>query len=346
MIPLPPDAPAWQSALRRIRQAGPRPLIACSGGADSVALAALCACLPSAPDWSPVLGHVNHHLRPDSDNDQRIALQTATRLGLPCRVVELDPSPILTHANGLEAGARQQRYDALCAMADDVGATAILTAHHAQDRLETALLHLAEGTGIRGLAGPLASTRWRREHGAALPVLRPLLELWPEDLRTWLGALGLPWTEDPSNLDQRFARNRLRAEVIPPFRAMARPAGLVRSLAQLAADADLLDQLLRPHLDDVVLRRSPGQVLIDRVMLAKRDLELRGALLLRLVGEVSHGRVDSRFVNELATRTPEKGTLTLLGHQVRAELSTRHIRIGGTTDPRTPLALMPGTPSG
>ncbi len=191
---------------------------AVSGGADSLALLALAA----AAGCSPTAVHVDHGLRPGSDREFDLVQAAASAVGVPARSVRVE----LTDGPNLEARARTARYAALPG--------GVLTGHTADDQAETVLVNLLRGSGIDGLAGMRASTQ------------RPLLGLRRHETRDLCRTLGFAVVDDPSNLDPRFVRNRVRHEVLPLLQDVSGrdlvPV-LTRQAALVADEADLLDEL-------------------------------------------------------------------------------------------------------
>jgi tRNA(Ile)-lysidine synthase len=218
-------------------QPGDLVLAACSGGADSLALAAALAF--EAPRLGLRAGGVtiDHGLQPGSADRASQVVRLLRRL-------ELDPAeqvPVTVRGGpgggGPEAAARTARYTALDQLARRTGAAAVLLAHSQDDQAETVLLGLARGAGGRSLAGmPARRGRFRR----------PLLGLPRATLRDACLAEGLlPW-DDPHNTDPAYARARVRHEALPALEAALGPgiaAALARTAAQLAADCDALDAL-------------------------------------------------------------------------------------------------------
>jgi tRNA(Ile)-lysidine synthase len=178
--------------------------------------------------------HVDHGLRADSARDAGFVRMLGARLGVPVEVRRVEVGP-----GSVEAAARAARYAALEAEADRVGATRIATGHTADDQAETVLMRVLAGAGVRGLAA-IPPVRGR--------VIRPLLDVRRPALRELLVAAGLPWLEDPTNQDRRFARNRIRHDVLPVL-AGAVDTDVVPLLvrtARLAREAvDALEQTAR-----------------------------------------------------------------------------------------------------
>jgi tRNA(Ile)-lysidine synthase len=217
--------------------AGDLVLVACSGGADSLALAAAAAFV--APRLGLRAGGVtvDHGLQPGSAERAGQVTALLSGLGLdPVRSATVTVPPPATAA-GPEAAARQARYAALDVAAKEYGAVAILLGHTLDDQAETVLLGLARGSGGRSLAGMPA----RRG-----PYRRPLLAVRRASTGAACAELGLvPW-QDPHNRDFRFARARVRHQALPALEAALGPGvaeALARTAAQLRVDADCLDDL-------------------------------------------------------------------------------------------------------
>ena len=223
-------------------------LVACSGGPDSIALAA--ASKSERSRVGAVI--VDHGLRPESADEAQRAAGWLREHGL---------DPVLVAAvqvggeGGPEAAARRARYDALDAAAARVGADAVLLGHTKDDQAETVLLGLARGSGVRSLAGmPAARGIYRRPLlGVARAVVRAAV---PE---------GAPLVEDPHNADPRYARARVRHDVLPMLERELGP-GVVEALARTARlareDADALDALA---LEGYAVE-GDGSVLVERLV--------------------------------------------------------------------------------
>ena len=217
--------------------AGDLVLVACSGGADSLALAAAAAFV--APRLGLRAGGVtvDHGLQPGSAERAGEVLALLSGLGLdPVRRATVTVPPPATAA-GPEAAARRARYAALDVAARECAAAVVLLGHTLDDQAETVLLGLARGSGGRSLAGMPA----RRG-----PYRRPLLAVRRATTGAACAELGLePW-QDPHNRDFRFTRARVRHQALPALEAALGPGvaeALARTAGQLRADAECLDDL-------------------------------------------------------------------------------------------------------
>jgi tRNA(Ile)-lysidine synthase len=250
--------------------AGELVLAACSGGADSLALAAALA--HEAPRQGVRAGGVtvDHGLASGSAERARAVAALLSGLGL-------DPAEniAVTVASGpgqggAEAAARSARYAAFDAAARRTGAAAVLLAHSRDDQAETVLLGLARGSGSRSLAGmPERRGRYRR----------PLLHLPRATLHAACAALALPAWQDPHNADPAYLRSRARHQALPALEAALGPGiagALARTAGQLRADADLLDELAERQLPRVA---AGGGWQVE--LLAIQPPAIRGRLLRR-----------------------------------------------------------------
>ncbi len=174
-------------------------IVAVSGGVDSVVLLDV---LSTMPDVSLVVAHFDHGIRLDSASDRKFVQELA--LGHDLAFV-YEEATLGSAAS--EAKARKARYDFLQKTKDMHRARAIITAHHQDDVLETAIINLSRGTGRRGLTSLASSDE----------LVRPLLDVTKVDLIAYALANDLMWQEDVTNSDQQYLRNHIRHAVIPKF---------------------------------------------------------------------------------------------------------------------------------
>jgi tRNA(Ile)-lysidine synthase len=233
-----------------------RVLVACSGGPDSLALAAVAAYFARRGhvDGHPVsVGAVvvDHQLQPGSADIAATAARTLEDLELsPVQIRTVD---VASTGAGPEAAARDARHAALDSAAEEAGAGVILLGHTLDDQAEQVLLGLARGSGTRSLAG-MRPSRGR--------LLRPFLGLRRAETLEICRVEGLdPW-HDPSNTDPAYARSRARVEVLPLLEEKLGP-GVAESLARTASilqlDADYLEDVANDTFDR--LRRQDGEAI-------------------------------------------------------------------------------------
>ena len=209
-------------------------LVACSGGADSLALARATADVAGQEDFRAGAIIIDHGLQPGSDSVAAQASEHCREFGLdPVEVTRVDVDAFAAGA-GLEAAARDARHSAFVACATRTSAVAVLLAHTRDDQAETVLLRLTRGSGARSLSGMASRSGLIR---------RPLLELSRDDVRSTVDP-SMVW-EDPHNGDDEFLRVRVRRDVLPAMtRALGDSVvlGLARTAESLRADADALDE--------------------------------------------------------------------------------------------------------
>ncbi len=247
-------------------------LVACSGGADSLALLSATVFETRRSRLRVVGVTVDHGLQEASAAHATHVVEQMASLGVDETAtvrVTVDPGP-----RGVEAGAREARYAALGQLADHFGAGAVLLGHTLDDQAETVLLGLTRGSGGRSIAG---MRRWFRRDDVLFT--RPLLGLTRGDTESACRAEGIGWWEDPHNSDPRFVRARIRHTVLPVLERELGPgvaAALARTAEAVRADVDELDDLA-----DTWLRDHRGR-------LATTELEVLGdALRLRVLREAA-----------------------------------------------------------
>ncbi|MGC5289086.1 tRNA lysidine(34) synthetase TilS [Micromonospora sp. DT231] len=296
MAALAPPLAAIRVAVRRALTALPSGgpvLVACSGGADSLALAAATAFVAPRLGRAAVLVTVDHGLQDGSAERAEAVATWAAGFGFTSTtVVRVE---VAGRPGGPEAAAREARYQALTEAARQQDAVAVLTGHTRDDQAETVLLALARGAGPRGLAGMPA----RRDLNG-VPLLRPLLEIGREQTRAACAVLGLsPW-QDPHNSDPSYARSRVRVDLLP---ALVRALGpgvvdnLARTAGLVAADNAALDDMAAAALAGA--RCPDGGLSVPA--LAALVPAVRGRVLHSWVREVGArpGALSHRHVNAL-----------------------------------------------
>lgn len=247
-------------------------LAAVSGGGDSVALlrglSALAARTPGP--GRIVVAHFHHGLRgAAADDDAAFVADLARQLGLECEIGRAAPGELAPRQRGREGAARHARYEFFRAVAGQCGARFVVTAHTADDQVETLLQRLLRGTGVAGLAGiPRA-----RSLVPGIALLRPLLTFRRDELRDYLDQLGQPFRHDASNDDEQFARNRLRHELLPLLarRYSPDPAAALLRLAESASNCTRVVARLVDELAAHAVEHCGDRVRVDCAKLASAD---------------------------------------------------------------------------
>ena len=290
-------------------------ILAVSGGADSMAMLHGAARLHATdrPGWVLTVAHLDHALRPTSADDSAFVVAEAARLGIRAEVRRTDVAALArTEGRSLEEAGREARYRFFAQLAGDDGWVA--TAHTADDSVETVLLNLLRGSGLGGVRGVPA----RRGQ-----VVRPLIEERRATLRQLLDDAGLPYRDDPTNVDPAHLRNRVRAELVPLLdRLRVGATESIGRFARLAAEDDeYLDGLARAELE----RRRDAD---GRISWTDPPHPVLGRRILRLaVGEPAASA--ERIEALLEAASGDRGGVTIeLGGGRSASVRGRRIAIG------------------
>lgn len=269
---------------------GDRVLIACSGGSDSVGLAAILASIAKPMHLELTLAHVNHGVRHSAWQDEAVVLRIGAELGLPVKIAALSVE------RRDEAALRDARYDALTTLAKGAGAQVVATAHNAEDQTETVLLALFRGTGPAGLAGMPA----RRELAIGIELARPLMRFERMEIRRYVESSGLPYAVDPTNADLTLRRNAVR-DALSALRPLFPGLDAAVSRAAQLVSAELAD------VPEAALRRQVRQALREHKALRHVDFEHIEAA----VRALERGGSGSYSMGSGLEVTIEKGRLTV-----------------------------------
>jgi tRNA(Ile)-lysidine synthase len=298
-------------------RAGEPLLVMVSGGGDSVALLDIAVRLGA----SVTALHVNYGLREGAESDEELVRELAGRLEVPLHVRQVT----LPAEGNLQELARDARYS----LAEQLAEGDYAAAHTASDQAETVLYRLAVSPGSRALHG-MAPRRGR--------LVRPLLEVTRTEVRDHLRARGLEWREDPSNADRRFARARIRHDVLDALRELSPAAErtIAETARQLREEAELLDAAVAEAVEE--LGGGPA--------LSLDALREFPAALQRLVLRSLAGRTLSREELTRLLAVGNQGTVSLdLGGSLRAvaEYGTLRFSRAADAEPPAPVELaVPG----
>ena len=299
-------------------------VVAVSGGPDSLTLLGLLHDLAQRYPLRLHGAHLNHGLRgSESDEDAWFVQETFQRLEIPVTIERADVPTLRTRYHlSWEAAARKARYDFLARVADTVGASAVALGHTADDQAETVLLHLLRGTGIRGLQGMLTLSRWHsRDQGRDVALVRPLLQVTRQETEAHCAGLGLIPRHDPSNLQDRFTRNRIRRNLMPQLRQY-NPAvreALTRLASTVAQDVAYIDQRVQEAWPSIATR-EPWGMRLRRDAFNRLHPSLQAHILQRTYAEVAGEASELNLAQvEGMRRLAEQGAgrSLSLGHRLR-----------------------------
>ena len=309
--PVIPVNPALTGLDSLFTASAPLPLgVAYSGGADSTAL--LLAAASCWPGRVQAL-HVHHGLQAAADEFVRVCESVCEQAGIPLHIVQVDAR----HAAGEspEDAARRARYAALAAAATAQGLKGVLLGQHADDQVETMLLALSRGAGLPGLSAMPVKLERR-----GVVFYRPLLQIPSAALREWLVQQQIPFVEDPTNTDERYTRNRIRARLLPvlaqafrqfrtTFARSARHAAQAQAVLQEVAQQDLAAVGNPPAIKALQTLSPPRQANVLRHWLLLQDATPSAAQLDQLLLQIA--------------------ACTTRGHQLHLKVATGHVtRLG------------------
>lgn len=287
--------------------------VAYSGGADSTALL-----LAAAQRWPGQVRalHIHHGLQAAADGFALVCEQVCADIAVPLQVLRVNAS----HASGEspEDAARRARYRALADAAVQSSLKVVLLGQHADDQVETMLLALSRGAGLPGLSAmPVKFER------SGMTFCRPLLQTPASALRDWLVQQGISFVDDPSNSDERYTRNRIRARLMPAL-ASAFPqfrTTFARSARHAAQAHELLLEVAR---DDLAKTGTPP--VINRLQ------QLSGARQANLIRywllQEHHQTPGSAQLEQLLLQI---AACTTRGHRIHLKVGTGHVVRSGST---------------
>lgn len=323
-------------------------LVAVSGGADSVCLLHVLAGLSDDYGYRLHVAHLNHRLRgADADEDAYYVAALAGRMGLPATVEARDVEAYRQeHHLSPEEAAREVRYAFLGETAEAAGAAYIAVGHTADDRVETVLMNLLRGTGLRGLRGLLPVSSRPVSPGRKMTIIRPLLEVTRQATSDYCRENNLETRLDATNLAEVPFRNRVRHRLLPLLRSFNPQvnASLLRTARLAADDIDFIDTEVA-RIVPAVLQEKGGVVIIDKPGVlslhpALRRYVLRAALK-KLRGDLKD--IEAAHIEDMMAAL-EKPAGRVIGLPDRLWLAVEYDRfvLGEDTSALCPLPPLAG----
>jgi len=340
---------ALRARLRRLLVTGDRTVVvAVSGGPDSTALLVGLAAIARDLGIGLVAAHLDHGLRGgEGRSDRDFVLATATRLGV--RFEEGKAPPLDPKGKGIEAAAREARYEFLLETAERLGASVVATAHTRTDQAETVLLRILRGSSLRGLASMPDSRRLAR--GTDVRLVRPLLSMRRHEVEDYLESREVVARHDVMNDDARFARVRVRKELLPRAIDLVNPAA-EDALARVAEAARVATRGLEREASRLLRKAGLGQpphpaspplrggeeLALSRKKLARATDAVLGVALARLVRRLAPDKIGRAHVRALVALVRSgRGQVALPGG-VFAWIDGDALRFG--TPPASPASSM------
>jgi len=252
-------------------------VVGVSGGPDSIALLHIMMEL----GLSPIAAHYNHKLREEADQEAEFVREFARSLGIPF-LEDSGDVQLFSQEEGLsiEEAARILRYQYLFQVADDLGAGAVSVAHHADDQIETILMNLLRGSGMKGLVG-MQEVSMPTQWSATIPLIRPFLTVWKDQILEYLDKNQISYLEDPTNKEVIFHRNKIRHELVPSLENFS--PGFKQRLFQtsdiLAADDSALEHLSENAWESCLISKGTSYLRFAKDVFHKYPLAVKRRLI-------------------------------------------------------------------
>lgn len=259
-------------------------LVGVSGGPDSICLLDCLQCL----GFPIIVAHFDHQLRPESKSDLEFVAAEAGRRRLKFVSGNSDVRSYAEEKHlSIEEAARQARYDFLFEQARSLEVQAVVVGHNADDQVETLLMHLLRGAGLSGLSGMkyrLLPNPWSE----VIPLTRPLLSTWREEIESYLAERGLESCLDSTNQNRTYFRNRIRMELLP-YLANYQPkvkSHLHRLASIIQGDLEVISTVEADAWRSIKKVSGPGFVGLDLELLKSQMVGLQRRLIRAAIGEL------------------------------------------------------------
>ena len=276
----------------KLLKKGERVLVAVSGGADSISLLQLLDSCKEKLEITLHVAHLNHMIRKgDSQLDVRYVQCLAQNLGIPITVESINvPVFAKERKMSLELAAREIRYAFLERVADKVGAQKIAVGHTADDNVETFLMRLLRGAGLKGLCGiPVKRGR----------IIRPLMKIWRREIEDYVGSLKLVPRRDYTNYESKYMRNRVRLKLIPQLKIynLNIKEVVLQTILLLTEDRQYLNAKVEEALDNIVLSHKEQELVLDIPNLRGLEYPIQGHLIRMAIEKIKGNLSDLSYVH-------------------------------------------------
>jgi tRNA(Ile)-lysidine synthase len=256
-------------------------LVGVSGGMDSMCLLHLL----HKNGYSVIAAHFDHSIRENSSEDALFVQNVCELWSIPFMLKRMNVKEYCReNGQNIEEGARNLRYEFLFDAAKNNSTSAVLVAHHADDQVETVLMHFIRGAGLSGLKG-IKYKSFLEQFSKTIPIIRPLLDISRKQIYSYCIENQIPFIEDQTNTDITFFRNRLRHELIPEletYNPRFRET-LIRTTHSLQADHDLVNDMVSIEWENVVLENQTSFIKLNLVKIRAQSKGLRWNVIIKAV---------------------------------------------------------------
>lgn len=270
---------------------GERILVAVSGGMDSVLLLYLLNKYKEELGIEIEAAHINHMLRKkESDKDQQLVKKLCSEWYIPFHTINIDIEKISkTNKWSIEEGARKVRYEYLNTIKEQLECSKIAVAHHQKDQAETILMHIIRGTGADGLRGMFIDKN---------NIVRPLLNITREEIEEKVNTLELEYRTDKSNLQTRYARNKIRLKLIPILKKYNPQieSNLVKTGEIIREDNNFIETEVAKYYHKYIEHKEQYLIINEKIL--ELHLAIRRRLLIKAYKELSHMYLEYKFVEK------------------------------------------------
>lgn len=324
-------------------ESGDKIVVGVSGGADSVMLLHVLWRLQK--EWGLQLWvvHVHHGIRQEADEDVSYVQELCNCMEIPCYTFYEDV-PALAAQNKLseEEMGRRCRYKHFAETLNKTGADKIAVAHHMDDQAETVLFHLSRGTGLAGMRGMLPVSTWKEEgEEREYRLIRPLLDCRKQEIIAYLKMESVAWREDVTNQDCRYARNRIRNEILPAMEHVNEQAvAHITGFAKQAAEYEqFFHNRVMEYMDEHIVKGNGDIWMTDRGALLQKEPVFAKAVLYEMLckscgrkKDISRIHVDSLY----ALLGNQSGKELMLPYEMRGRISYEKLIIGKSSQEKEP----------
>lgn len=281
-----------------------RVLLGVSGGPDSICMLNLF--LKFYPKNMFTIAYINHRLRKDAINEERYIREVSQKTAVPCVIESVDTKKFAKQNKlTIEEAARKLRYEKLTEMAKRLNCNKVAVAHTLNDNIETILLNLFRGTGVKGLTG----IPYKRNLSSTIQLIRPMLEISRPDILNYLRKNNIKFMIDRSNYLLNFKRNFLRNKIIPVLEKEFPGFEMrIKNTAKILSDLLTFIEGMTKKYHKELITRKQQKIYVDLGKILKYNSFLQKEIIFRIIKEIGGRKtVYSRLVENICSLLDKSG---------------------------------------